>query len=139
MVLLIDTDLSTLVYRAFPFYATKAMIEKWCVRLVRYLIADRMLIFVRLPFVRSDDLLFHSIMLCASLDLDRLRQARTSFRTEKIRQDCIGLLSSRVQEPGESLSDATLVAVATLLAIEHDARNILAMNTHLAGLNTNGG
>lgn len=73
-------------------------------------------------------------MLCASLDLDRLRQARTSFRTEKIRQDCIDLLSSRIQDPGESLSDSTLVAVATLLAIEHDARNILAMNTHLAGL-----
>ena len=47
---------------------------------------------------------------------------------------CLTLLNARLQDPAESVSDQTLVAIASLAAMEHDRGNMRALDMHLKGL-----
>ena len=101
---LIDVDLSNFAYRAFPFYASKPLIELWW------------------PFVRSDEVLFNVILLLSSLDREHLQSQYTSIHTRQMLDQCLTLLRQRVQDDPTvaGTSDQTIVATATLAAMEHD-------------------
>ncbi|KAK4889150.1 hypothetical protein LTR27_012053 [Elasticomyces elasticus] len=107
--------LTTLAYRSFPFYASRPLIEIWW------------------PFVRGDDVLFHVVLLLSGLDRDYLREQHDSVHSRSLMDQCLSLLNARILTP-EGTNDGTIVAIASLAAMEHDRGNMRALDMHLEGL-----
>ncbi|KAK0275231.1 hypothetical protein LTR35_011279 [Friedmanniomyces endolithicus] len=107
--------LTTLAYRSFPFYTSRPLIEIWW------------------PFVRADDVLFHVILLLSGLDREHLQQQHDSVHSRQLLDQCLSLLQARILTP-EGVNDGTLVAIASLAAMEHDRGNMRALDMHLEGL-----
>ncbi|TKA74133.1 hypothetical protein B0A55_06832 [Friedmanniomyces simplex] len=107
--------LTTLAYRSFPFYASRPLIEIWW------------------PFVRADDVLFHVVLLLSGLDREHLQQQHDSVHSRHLLDQCLSLLNARILTP-EGMNDGTLVAIASLAAMEHDRGNMRALDMHLEGL-----
>jgi hypothetical protein len=108
--------LTNFAFRSFPFYASRPLIELWW------------------PFVREDEVLFHVVLLLSGLDRNSLNDQFDTVHTRQLLDQCLGLLSTRVQDPVASISDHTLVAIASLAAMEHDRGNMRALDAHLEGL-----
>ena len=108
--LLTSIDLANFAYRSFPFYASKPLIEMWW------------------PFVRSDEMLFNVVLLISGLDRENLQSHHNSIHTRQLLDRCLTLLGTRVQDPVAGVSDHTLVAIATLAAMEHDRGNMRALD-----------
>ena len=94
------TDLSTVIYRSFPFFATIAVVDLWW------------------PVVRDDPVLFHVTLLLSCLSLESLQEQKNCLQSKQLLTECISLLSTRVQDPLLGVSDETIVAVANLATIE---------------------
>jgi len=107
--------LTTLAYRSFPFYTSRPLIEIWW------------------PFVRTDDVLFHVVLLLSGLDREHLQQQHDSVHSRQLLDQCLSLLQARILTP-EGVNDGTLVAIASLAAMEHDRGNMRALDMHLEGL-----
>lgn len=86
------------------------------------------------PFVRSDEVLFHVVLLLSGLDRDHLQSQHNTLHTRQLLDQCLSLLNNRVQDPVASTNDHTLVAIASLAAMEHDRGNMRALDMHLEGL-----
>ncbi|KAI7493322.1 hypothetical protein KC367_g8643 [Hortaea werneckii] len=85
-------------------------------------------------FVRADDLLFHVMLLVSSIDQDALRSNSQSIETRQMLDRCFNLLSTHIRDPIASTTDHTLVAIASLAAVEHGRADMRALHSHLAGL-----
>ena len=102
--------LTNFAFRSFPFYASRPLIELWW------------------PFVREDEVLFNVILLLSGLDRDHLQEQHDSVHTREMLDQCLTLLNTRVQDPVASVNDHTLVAIASLAAMEHDRGNMRALD-----------
>lgn len=74
------------------------------------------------------------ILLLSGLDLEGLQDAQNTIHTRQLMDECLTLLNGRIQDPVAGISDATVVAVASLAAAEHDRGNMRALDMHLEGL-----
>lgn len=72
-------------------------------------------------------MLFHVVLLLSGLDRERLAQD-DSVHSRQLLDQCLTLLNARVQDPVASVNDHTLVAIASLAAMEHDRGNMRALN-----------
>jgi hypothetical protein len=108
--------LTNFAFRSFPFYTSRPLIELWW------------------PFVRDDEVLFHVTMLLSGLDRNSLNDDFDTVQTRQLLDQCLSLLNVRVQDPVASINDHTLVAIASLAAMEHDRGNMRALDAHLEGL-----
>ncbi|KAF2158833.1 hypothetical protein M409DRAFT_30705 [Zasmidium cellare ATCC 36951] len=110
--------LNSFAYRSFPFYASKDLIDVWW------------------PFVQADDLLFHVVMLLSSIDLARTSNITDTTSEAQLFGQSVSILRSRLAEPtaSNSISDATIAAVALLAALEHHRDNIRALQMHISAL-----
>ena len=102
--------LSNFVFRSFPFYASRSLVELWW------------------PFVRSDEVLFNVVLLLSGLDRDHLQVQHDSIDTQQRRLQCLTLLNARISDPVAGVNDHTLVAIASLAAMEHDRGNMKALD-----------
>ncbi|KAK3115752.1 hypothetical protein LTR53_004572 [Teratosphaeriaceae sp. CCFEE 6253] len=107
--------LTNLAYRSFPFYASRPLIELWW------------------PFVRADAVLFHVVLLLSGLDRDHLQEQHDSVHSRQLLDQCLQLLNARILTP-DGMNDGTIVAIASLAAMEHDRGNMRALGMHLDGL-----
>ncbi|KAI7212082.1 hypothetical protein KC333_g7315 [Hortaea werneckii] len=108
--------LNNFAARCFPFYATRQLVTMWW------------------HFVRADDLLFHVVLLVSGLDQDALRKTGQSIETRQMLDRCLNLLGAQIRDPIASTTDHTLVAIASLAAVEHGRADMRALQSHLAGL-----
>lgn len=99
------------MYRSFPFYASKPLIEVWW------------------PWVREDDLLFHVVLLLSSLDRAHLQSDTETVHARELLGQCLQLLSRRVQDPVASTNDYTIISIVCLAAMEHDKDNMKGRRT----------
>ncbi|KAK5119777.1 hypothetical protein LTR85_007353 [Meristemomyces frigidus] len=113
---LMNHYLSSFAFRSFPFYASRSLVELWW------------------PFVRGDEVLFHVILLLSGLDREHLQAQDDSIHSRQMLDQCLTLLNARVRDPVASVNDHTLVAIASLVAMEHDRGNMRALDMHLEGL-----
>ncbi|KAK3074390.1 hypothetical protein LTR53_003253 [Teratosphaeriaceae sp. CCFEE 6253] len=107
--------LTNLAYRSFPFYASRPLIELWW------------------PFVRADAVLFHVVLLLSGLDRDHPQEQHDSVQSRQLLDQCLQLLNARILTP-DGMNDGTIVAIASLAAMEHDRGNMRALGMHLDGL-----
>lgn len=106
---------SNFAFRSFPFYASRSLVELWW------------------PFVREDEVLFHVVLLLSRLDQQRLLQSSgegqyDGVHARQLLDQCLRLLNARVADPVKGVSDGTLVAIASLAAMEHDRGNMRALD-----------
>lgn len=94
------TDLSTIVFRSYPFFKTNSVIRLWW------------------PFIQTDRVLFHVILQLSALNLETLKSQPDGDHSRQLMRECIRLLRERVQDEILGISDQTIVAVANLTAIE---------------------
>lgn len=79
-------------------------------------------------------MLFHVVLLLSGLDRENLQSQHNSIHSRQLLDQCLTLLNTRVQDPVAGTSDHTVVAVASLAAMEHDRGNMRALDMHLEGL-----
>lgn len=84
--------------------------------------------------MRADEVLFHVILLLSSLDKENKHSQIDTIESRKILDQCLTLLNARVQDPDANTNDHTLVAIASLAAMEADRGNMRALDMHLEGL-----
>ena len=70
------------------------------------------------PFVRTDSVLFHVILLLSALSLESLLYQKDGRYSRQLLGECVSLLSARTLDPVLGLSDQTIVAVANLATVE---------------------
>lgn len=102
--------LSNFAFRSFPFYASRSLVELWW------------------PFVSGDDVLFHVILLLSGLDQEHLQAQHDSIHSRHLLDQWLTLLDVRIQDPVAGVNDQTLVAIASLAAMEHDRGDMRALD-----------
>ena len=70
------------------------------------------------PFIRTDSVLFHVILQLSASNLETLKNRKAPRLAKLSMAECIRLLRERVQDESLGVSDQTMVAVATLAALE---------------------
>ena len=78
--------------------------------------------------------MFNAILLQSSYDLDYLQGQTQSTSSAVVRDHCLSVLRQRILDAVVGVSDATIVSVAMLAALEHDQGNFTALNAHMKGL-----
>lgn len=86
--------------------------------------------------MQQDELLFNVVMLLSSIDMARTTNFDNNGTEAELFSRAISLLRGRLAEPAasDSISDATIAAVALLAALEHDRDNIRALQMHTSAL-----
>lgn len=76
-------------------------------------------------------MLFNVVLLISGLDRENLQSQHNSIHTRQLLDRCLSLLGTRVQDPVAGVNDHTLVAIATLAAMEHDRGNMRALDVSI--------
>ena len=76
---------------------------------------------------RTDNLLFHTMLLVSVFDLESRSEKPNIFYLERYTEECMQLLRDRIQDPVYGASNQTIGAVATLATLAvSDLHNILS-------------
>lgn len=69
------------------------------------------------PLVKTDNLLFHVMLLGSAFDLEWHNQRPNSFRSVAYTKECMRLLRARVEDQACGVNNQTIGAVATLASL----------------------